>query len=118
MSIRVATLPLAAWTSQLAVPFRLAINLGAFAFAFDVRLYHVQDPPLNFQATRHYRSLVLAREYYFEEIDSTPAWSGARLGQPDLTREAAVAAEIGDRVQHSTHTLFLAAARPIASGSG
>jgi hypothetical protein len=42
--------------------------------AFGLRLYHVQDPPLGFHATRQYRSLLLARSYYFDSQASIPAW--------------------------------------------
>jgi hypothetical protein len=37
-------------------------------------MYHVNDPPLNFQATREYRSLIIARADYFEHANRIPAW--------------------------------------------
>ncbi|HVX30185.1 MAG TPA: glycosyltransferase family 39 protein [Nitrolancea sp.] len=44
-----------------------------FVAALGVRMYHVNDPPLNFQATREYRSLIIARADYFEHA-AVPAW--------------------------------------------
>lgn len=60
--------------NQLVLPMRLVVLVGLFVAAFGIRLYQVQDPPLNFQATRQYRSLLLAREYYFEAVGSIPIW--------------------------------------------
>ena len=45
-----------------------------FFAAFGLRLYHINEPPLNFHATRQYRSLIIARQYYFESLNSIPAW--------------------------------------------
>jgi hypothetical protein len=41
-----------------------------FVGAFAVRLYHVDEPPLKFHATRQYRSLHIARAYYYEMLGS------------------------------------------------
>ncbi len=45
-----------------------------FILAFGIRLYHVNEPPLNFHATRQYRSLIIARGYYFDGSSSIPEW--------------------------------------------
>jgi Dolichyl-phosphate-mannose-protein mannosyltransferase len=45
-----------------------------FIAAFSVRLYHINEPPLNFHATRQYRSLIIARGYYFDSATSIPEW--------------------------------------------
>jgi 4-amino-4-deoxy-L-arabinose transferase-like glycosyltransferase len=74
MSLQVAAASAAAQTNRLALPPRFSLLLAIFIAALGVRLYHVQDPPLDFQATRQYRSLLLAREYYFETGDFAPAW--------------------------------------------
>jgi 4-amino-4-deoxy-L-arabinose transferase-like glycosyltransferase len=45
-----------------------------FVVALGLRLYHINEPPLNFHATRQYRSLIIAREYYFASSTSVPEW--------------------------------------------
>jgi 4-amino-4-deoxy-L-arabinose transferase-like glycosyltransferase len=55
-----ARLPLALW-------FLFVVALG-------IRLQHINDPPLGFHETRQYRSLIIARDYYFEGSPSIPAW--------------------------------------------
>ena len=45
-----------------------------FIVAFGIRLYYVNRPPLDFHATRQYRSLLIARGYYFESVASIPEW--------------------------------------------
>jgi hypothetical protein len=72
--MQLAAPSIAARAIRLALPVRIAVLIGLFVAAFGIRLYHVQDPPLTFHATRQYRSLLLAREYYFEATDSVPAW--------------------------------------------
>ena len=53
---------------------RLLILSVLFIAAFGIRLYHINEPPLNFHATRQYRSLIIAREYYFYNLSSVPGW--------------------------------------------
>jgi hypothetical protein len=45
-----------------------------FLAAFGIRLYHSTDPPLDFHATRQYRSLIIARGFYFDHLTSIPEW--------------------------------------------
>ena len=45
-----------------------------FATALGIRLYHIDEPPLGFHATRQYRSLIIARGYYFASSTSVPEW--------------------------------------------
>jgi len=45
-----------------------------FLLAAGVRLYRSADPPLNFHATRQYRSLIIARDFYFDHAASVPEW--------------------------------------------
>lgn len=49
----------------------LALMLVA---ALGIRMYRLDEPPLNFHATRQYRSLLIARGYYYEGLESVPAW--------------------------------------------
>jgi 4-amino-4-deoxy-L-arabinose transferase-like glycosyltransferase len=72
MSLQVAATSMAAWTNRLVLPARLTLLVALFIAAFGIRLYHSQGPPLDFHATRQYRSLLLAREYYFETGDFVP----------------------------------------------
>jgi len=53
---------------------RLLIIGVLFIAAFGIRLYHINEPPLSFHATRQYRSLIIAREYYFASSTSVPEW--------------------------------------------
>jgi 4-amino-4-deoxy-L-arabinose transferase-like glycosyltransferase len=45
-----------------------------FLAALGIRLYKINEPPLNFHATRQYRSLIIARGYYFDSLTSIPTW--------------------------------------------
>jgi hypothetical protein len=42
--------------------------------ALGIRLHHSGDPPLNFHATRQYRSLIIARGVYYDHLTSLPDW--------------------------------------------
>jgi hypothetical protein len=45
-----------------------------FLAALGIRLYHSADPPLDFHATRQYRSVIIARGFYVDHLASTPEW--------------------------------------------
>lgn len=45
-----------------------------FIAALGIRLYHINEPPLNFHSTRQYRSLIIARGYYYDSLNTIPAW--------------------------------------------
>jgi hypothetical protein len=47
---------------------------GACAAALGIRLYHLNQPPLNRHAIRQYRSLLIARSYYYDSQAALPAW--------------------------------------------
>jgi Dolichyl-phosphate-mannose-protein mannosyltransferase len=51
----------------------LIIGVIFFA-AVAIRLYHIDEPPFNFNAVRQYHSLVIARGYYLAQMDSVPEW--------------------------------------------
>jgi hypothetical protein len=53
---------------------RLIIVGFLFVVALGIRLYHINEPPLNFHAVRQYHSLLIARGYYYETIDDIPEW--------------------------------------------
>jgi hypothetical protein len=53
---------------------RLIVVGLLFIVAFGLRLYHINEPPLNFHETRQYRSLIIARGYYFANSTSIPEW--------------------------------------------
>src|SRR5438094_4493803 len=59
---------------QAASSRRLLILVFLFIAALSIRLYHINDPPLHFHATRQYRSLIIARGYYFDRVRSIPEW--------------------------------------------
>jgi len=60
---------------ELATPHRLLLVVGLlFLLAFAVRLYNIDAAPLDFHATRQYRSLIIARGLFFDSSPSIPAW--------------------------------------------
>lgn len=42
--------------------------------ALGVRLYHIQDPPVEFHPTRQYRSAIIARGLYYQTRPDLPDW--------------------------------------------
>lgn len=54
-----------------------------FLAAFGIRLFHINDPPLDFHPGRQYHSATHARGYYFESLESIPEWRRhvARINQ-------------------------------------
>lgn len=56
-------------------PFPRWLVLGfLFLVALGIRLYHSTLPPLDFHATRQYRSLIIARGFYFDHLGAIPEW--------------------------------------------
>jgi hypothetical protein len=49
---------------------KLWIIVLLFGTAFGIRLYGIDEPPLNFHAVRQYRSMIIARGYYFSSSGS------------------------------------------------
>jgi hypothetical protein len=45
-----------------------------FSAAFGIRLYHINEPPLDFHPTRQYRYFLDARKYYYDALQSVPDW--------------------------------------------
>jgi 4-amino-4-deoxy-L-arabinose transferase-like glycosyltransferase len=52
---------------------RLLVVFLLFA-SLAIRLYHLNRPPLDFHATRQYRSFIIAREYYYETSADISDW--------------------------------------------
>ena len=59
---------------QLVLPRQLLVVAFLFIAALGIRLYHIDKPPLDFHATRQYRSLIIARGYYYERLSIIPEW--------------------------------------------
>jgi hypothetical protein len=56
-------------------PLLLLLIVGfLFIAAFGIRLCHIDEPPLDFNPTRQYRSAIIARGLYFESVESIPEW--------------------------------------------
>lgn len=53
---------------------RLAVLVSIFLAGFGIRMVHSDQPPLDFHPTRQYRSLLIARAYYFDMAQSAPEW--------------------------------------------
>lgn len=45
-----------------------------FLSAFGIRIYHINDPLMDFHPMRQYRSALIARALYFESQGSIPEW--------------------------------------------
>jgi len=45
-----------------------------FIAALGIRLYRINEPPLSFHATRQYRSLLIARGFYYQGLQGLPEW--------------------------------------------
>jgi len=61
-------------STLLPVP-RWLILCVLFLVALGIRLYHIDDPPLDFHPTRQYRSLIIARALYFDQRPAAiPDW--------------------------------------------
>ena len=60
--------------------------LGAVLFiaAFCIRLYHIDDPPLDFHPGRQYQCALIARSMYLDASKSAPQW---RVQLAKLNRE-------------------------------
>jgi hypothetical protein len=66
--------PAWAWLRLLSEKKQLLLALALFAAAFALRLYRINEPPLNYHAVRQYHSLLIARGYYYESQPNLPAW--------------------------------------------
>lgn len=53
---------------------RLLIIGFLFITAFGIRLYNINNPPLDFSPMKQYHSAHIARVYYFETLESIPEW--------------------------------------------
>ncbi len=63
--------------------------------AVAVRLYRVNVPPLDFHATRQYRSLLIARGFYFAGQDPIPEWQ-RRVADLNLERQGFLEPPVGE----------------------
>ncbi len=52
---------------------RVLIPVVLFAGALAIRLYHIGDPPFEFNPTHQYRSALLARSYHYETNNTVTA---------------------------------------------
>ncbi|GBE16569.1 dolichyl-phosphate-mannose-protein mannosyltransferase [bacterium BMS3Abin15] len=81
-----------------------------FITAFGIRLYHINQPPLDFAPVRQYQLAHSARNYYFEGMESIPEWrkriariNMERIGvvlEPRIMENAAV---LGYRITGGEH---------------
>ncbi|MBN1917880.1 MAG: glycosyltransferase family 39 protein [Verrucomicrobia bacterium] len=62
------------WAHALLVAALLVVGFG-------VRLYRIDEPPLEFHAYRQYRSALIARAYYFDMVRSVPEWRREIAGE-------------------------------------
>src|SRR5215470_7146250 len=53
---------------------RMLVIAFLFIGALGIRLYHINEPPLDFHATRQYRYFLEARKYYYDALQSVPDW--------------------------------------------
>jgi len=57
---------------QFALHQRAALLAVLFVIALGLRFYQIGEPPLDFHATRQYRSLLIARSFYYESLTTLP----------------------------------------------
>ncbi len=61
--------------SLLQKPAARLVAIGLmFIAAFTIRLYHINEPLLDFHPIRQYRSAIVARAFYFDDMKSIPQW--------------------------------------------
>ena len=53
-----------------------------FIIALAIRVFGINEPPLDFHPVKQYRSALTARAYYYENNDSVPTW------KKDIARDA------------------------------
>jgi len=53
---------------------RMMILAFLFLLAFNMRLYHLDDPPLEYHPSRQYHSAIIARAYYYDTLGAVPQW--------------------------------------------
>ena len=57
----------------------LWLALGfTFVLGLGIRLYDLTDPPFDFHATRQWRSALIARGMYYQNLESIPEWQRER----------------------------------------
>src|SRR5918999_1030683 len=52
----------------------LLVLVFLFVIALGLRLYNIDEPPSDFHPTRQYRSMIIARGYYYEALKTAPEW--------------------------------------------
>jgi hypothetical protein len=52
--------------------FRYLIIALLFLTSFGIRIYQIHNPPLDFHPTRQYRSAIIARSFYYKQIENIP----------------------------------------------
>lgn len=68
-----------------------------FLAALGMRIYHINEPPLDFHATRQYRSLLIARGYYYESLASIPEWQ-RQVARINLERQGVLEPPVMERL--------------------
>lgn len=54
--------------------FKFLLLVFMFFAAFNMRIYHLEAPPLDYHPERQYRSALIARGYYYESSSTVPEW--------------------------------------------
>ena len=73
--------------------------------AFSIRLYRSDTPPLDFHATRQYRSLLIARAYLYEMQGSIPEWK-LQIARINAERQGILEPPIMERAVAFGYRLF------------
>ncbi|OGO25058.1 MAG: hypothetical protein A2W33_07635 [Chloroflexi bacterium RBG_16_52_11] len=68
-----------------------------FLAALGIRVYRINEPPLDFHATRQYRSLLIARGYYYEGLASIPEWK-RQVARINLERQGVLEPPVMERL--------------------
>jgi len=83
---------------------RLLIIGFLFVAAFGIRIYRINEPPLDFNPTRQYHSAIIARGYYFETAKSIPEWK-RHVAYINKQKEAIMEPPIMERMAFFTYRI-------------
>jgi hypothetical protein len=54
---------------------KLGLAVVVLATALSIRLHEIDQPIVTFRAIRHYRSAIIARDFYYHAASGIPAWA-------------------------------------------
>ena len=83
----------------------LTLIVLAFVLGVGVRLYDLQDPPLDFHSTRQLHSALIARGMYYQNLDDVPGWQ-KEMAYDQWQAEGLIEPQIMERLAAFTYQLM------------